>query len=55
MLPLLEAQVAFYRYLFTLIKQDLYLIAAHLPLAIQARAAGYFTALGLGPVRHWPY
>ena len=25
------------------------------PLAIQARAAGYLTACGLGPVRRWPH
>ena len=26
-----------------------------IPLPIQARAAGYFVACGLGPVRRWPY
>jgi inosose dehydratase len=52
---LLSALAGLDRDLFAVIEQDLYPISAHLPLAIQARAAGYFTALGLGPVRRWPY
>ena len=52
---LLEALAGLDREIFTVVEQDLYPIAANLPLAIQARAAGYFTALGLGPVRRWPY
>ncbi len=51
---LLLALAGLDRDLFAVIEQDLYPIAAHIPLAIQARAAGYFTALGLGPVRRWP-
>jgi inosose dehydratase len=53
--PLLEALARLNRDIFAVIEQDLYPVAPHLPLAIQARAAGYFTALGLGPVRRWPY
>ena len=52
---LLDALAGLDRDLFVVIEQDLYPIASHLPLAIQARAAGYFTALGLGPIRRWPY
>ncbi len=52
---LLTALSALDRDIFAVIEQDLYPIPSHLPLAIQARAAGYFTALGLGPVRRWPY
>ena len=52
---LLNALAALDRDMFAVIEQDLYPIPSHLPLAIQARAAGYFTALGLGPVRRWPY
>jgi inosose dehydratase len=52
---LLDALAGLDRDIFTVIEQDLYPIASHIPLAIQARAAGYFTALGLGPIRHWPY
>ena len=52
---LLDALAALDRDIFTVIEQDLYPVAPHIPLAIQARAAGYFTALGLGPVRRWPY
>ena len=43
------------REIFTVIEQDLYPIESHLPLAIQARAAGYFVGQGLGPIRRWPY
>ncbi len=52
---LLDALAALDRDIFAVIEQDLYPVAPHIPLAIQARAAGYFTALGLGPVRRWPY
>jgi inosose dehydratase len=52
---LLEALAGLDREIFAVIEQDLYPVAANLPLAIQARAAGYFTALGLGPIRRWPY
>ena len=52
---LLNALAALDRDMFAVIEQDLYPIPSHFPLAIQARAAGYFTALGLGPVRRWPY
>jgi inosose dehydratase len=52
---LLSALAALDRDMFAVIEQDLYPIPSHMPLAIQARAAGYFTALGLGPVRRWPY
>ena len=52
---LLSALAALDRDIFAVIEQDLYPIPSHFPLAIQARAAGYFTALGLGPVRRWPY
>jgi inosose dehydratase len=53
--PLLAALTDLDRDLFVVIEQDLYPIAPQIPLGIQARAAGYFTALGLGPVRRWPY
>jgi inosose dehydratase len=53
--PLLDALAALDRDIFTVIEQDLYPVASHIPLAIQARAAGYFTACGLGPIRRWPY
>jgi len=36
-------------------EQDLYPVAPTLPLGIQARAAGYLTGCGLGPIRRWPY
>ena len=52
---LLEALAGLDREIFAVIEQDLYPVAANIPLAIQARAAGYFTALGLGPIRRWPY
>jgi inosose dehydratase len=52
---LLNALAGLDRDMFAVIEQDLYPIPSHMPLAIQARAAGYFTALGLGPVRRWPY
>jgi len=52
---LLSALAALDRDMFAVIEQDLYPIPSHMPLAIQARAAGYFTALGPGPVRRWPY
>ena len=52
---LLDALAALDRDIFAVIEQDLYPVAPHIPLAIQARAAGYFTGFGLGPVRRWPY
>ena len=52
---LLEALAGLDRDIFAVIEQDLYPVASHIPLAIQARAAGYFTALGMGPIRRWPY
>lgn len=52
---LLTALAGLDRDMFAVIEQDLYPIPSHMPLAIQSRAAGYFTALGLGPVRRWPY
>jgi inosose dehydratase len=52
---LLDALADLERDIYTVIEQDLYPIESHLPLAIQARAAGYFTAQGLGPIRRWPY
>jgi inosose dehydratase len=51
----LDALAGLDRDLFAVIEPDLYPIAPHIPLAIQARAAGYFTALGLGPIQQWPY
>jgi inosose dehydratase len=52
--PLLDALARLDREVFTILEQDLYPVAPHIPLAIQARAAGYLTACGLGPVRRWP-
>lgn len=52
---LLEALAGLDRDIFAVIEQDLYPVAPHIPLAIQARTAGYFTALGMGPIRRWPY
>ena len=51
---LLDSLAALNREIFTILEQDLYPVAPHIPLAIQARAAGYLTACGLGPVRRWP-
>ena len=53
--PLLDALAELDRDIFTVIEQDLYPVAPHIPLPIPARAAGYFAACGLGPVRRWPY
>jgi inosose dehydratase len=53
--PLLDALANLDRDMFCVIEQDLYPVEPHIPLPIQARAAGYFTACGLGPVRKWPY
>ncbi len=53
--PLLDALAALDREVFTILEQDLYPVKPDVPLAIQARAAGYLTACGLGPVRRWPY
>jgi inosose dehydratase len=52
---LLDALAALDRDLYCVIEQDLYPVEPHVPLPIQARAAGYFNALGLGPIRKWPY
>ena len=43
------------REIFTILEQDLYPVAPTIPLGIQARAAGYLAACGLGPIRRWPY
>jgi inosose dehydratase len=51
---LLDALARLDRDIFTILEQDLYPVAPNIPLAIQARAAGYLTACGLGPVRRWP-
>jgi inosose dehydratase len=52
---LLAALADLDRDIYTVIEQDLYPVEPHIPLPIQARAAGYFRACGLGPVRRWPY
>ena len=52
--PLLAALSRLDREIFTVIEQDLYPVTPDVPLPIGARAAGYFTACGLGPVRRWP-
>jgi inosose dehydratase len=52
---LLAALADLDRDIFCVIEQDLYPVAADVPLPIAARTAGYFVACGLGPVRHWPY
>ena len=53
--PLLQALAALDREIYTVIEQDLYPVEPHIPLPIQARAAGYMRSCGLGPVRRWPY
>ena len=53
--PLLDALSALDREIFTVLEQDLYPVAPEYPLGIQARAAGYLTGCGLGPIRRWPY
>jgi inosose dehydratase len=53
--PLLDALSALDREVFTVLEQDLYPVAPEYPLGIQARAAGYLTGCGLGPIRRWPY
>jgi inosose dehydratase len=53
--PLLEALAKLDREIYTVIEQDLYPVEPHIPLPIQARAAGYMRSCGLGPVRRWPY
>lgn len=53
--PLLDSLAKLDREIFTILEQDLYPVAPHIPLAVQARAAGYLTACGMGPVRRWPY
>ena len=52
---LLEALAKLDREIYTVIEQDLYPVEPHIPLPIQARAAGYMRSCGLGPVRRWPY
>jgi inosose dehydratase len=52
---LLAALAELDRDIYTVIEQDLHPVDPHVPLPIQARAAGYFRACGLGPVRRWPY
>jgi inosose dehydratase len=52
---LLAALAELDRDIYCVIEQDLYPVEPHIPLPIQARAAGYFRACGLGPVRRWPY
>ena len=52
---LLAALAELDRDIFAVIEQDLYPVEPDIPLPIQARAAGYFRACGLGPVRRWPY
>jgi inosose dehydratase len=53
--PLLDALSELDREVFTILEQDLYPVAPEYPLGIQARAAGYLTGCGLGPIRRWPY
>lgn len=53
--PLIDALTALDRNIFTILEQDLYPVAPQIPLGIQARAAGYLTGCGLGPIRRWPY
>jgi inosose dehydratase len=53
--PLLDVLAGLGRDLFCVIEQDLYPVAADVPLPVAARTAGYFVACGLGPVRRWPY
>jgi inosose dehydratase len=52
--PLLDALSSLDREVFTILEQDLYPVAPSIPLGIQARAAGYLTGCGLGPIRRWP-
>ena len=53
--PLLGALAELDREIFAILEQDLYPVAPDIPLGVQARAAGYLTACGLGPIRRWPY
>jgi inosose dehydratase len=53
--PLLAGVAKLDREIYTVIEQDLYPVEPHVPLPIQARAAGYMRSCGLGPVRRWPY
>jgi inosose dehydratase len=53
--PLLDALSGLDREIFTILEQDLYPVAPEIPYGIQARAAGYLTGCGLGPIRRWPY
>jgi inosose dehydratase len=52
---LLAALVELDRDIYCVLEQDLYPVEPHIPLPIQARAAGYYRGCGLGPVRRWPY
>ena len=52
---LLAALARLDRDIYCVIEQDLYPVEPDIPLPIQARAAGYVRACGLGPVRRWPY
>jgi inosose dehydratase len=52
--PLLDALSSLDREVFTILEQDLYPVAPSIPLGIQARAAGYLTGCGIGPIRRWP-
>ena len=47
--PLLAALANLDREIYTVIEQDLYPVEPHIPLPIQARAAGYMRSCGLGP------
>jgi inosose dehydratase len=53
--PLLDALGALDADIYAVIEQDLYPVEPDVPLPIGARTAGYYVALGLGPVRRWPY
>jgi inosose dehydratase len=52
---LLDALAALDADIYAVIEQDLYPVEPDIPLPIGARTAGYYVALGLGPVRRWPY
>lgn len=53
--PLLDALGELNADIYAVIEQDLYPVEPDIPLPIGARTAGYYVALGLGPVRRWPY
>jgi len=52
--PLLTALAGLDRDLYCVVEQDLYPVAADIPLPVAARTAGYYAACGLRPVRRWP-